>query len=108
MREPELQPREPGAGHAVSEAEDDLRLGSPEHGRRHTAARGTLINAGFQIGLSGLGTLKRLAVAAFLTREEFGIWGIILPILVTLIWVKEIGVADKYIQQRERDQKTEF
>src|SRR3954468_18952724 len=99
---------EPAAGHALSEAEDDYRLEPGEESLRHRAARGTIVNAAFQVGLSGLGTLKRVAVAGFLTRAEFGTWGIILPILVTLMWVKEIGVADKYIQQRDADQELAF
>jgi O-antigen/teichoic acid export membrane protein len=100
---------EPTPGHAISESEDDAGLhDQPGQGLRHVAARGTLINAAFQIGLSGLGTFRRIAVAAFLTREEFGLWGVILPIIITLAWIKEIGVADKYIQQREADQETEW
>ena len=97
-------------GHAISEAEaeDELQSAPAQPGLRHVAARGTIINASFQIGLAGLGTLRRLAVVGFLTREEFGVWGIILPILVTLSWVKQIGVMDKYVQQQERDQETEF
>ena len=96
-------------GQAVSESADEAALHDvPEGGLRRVAARGTLINAAFQIGLAGLGTFRRIAVAAFLTREEFGIWGVILPIIITLAWVKEIGIADKYIQQREPDQEAEW
>jgi O-antigen/teichoic acid export membrane protein len=98
----------PGAADPVSQAEDDLRLEAGPESLRRTAARGTLINAAFQVGLTGLGTFKRIAVAAFLTRAEFGTWGIILPILVTLVWVKEIGVMDKYIQNRQPDQELEW
>jgi O-antigen/teichoic acid export membrane protein len=75
--------------------------------RRHTAS-GALINSAFQIGLAGLGALQRVAVAAFLTREEFGLWGVVLTILVTLAWLKNIGIADKYIQQSEPDQEAAF
>ncbi len=75
---------------------------------RAHAARGTLINSAFQVGLSGLGALQRVAVAAFLTPEEFGIWGIVLGILVTLVWLKQIGIADKYVQQDEPDQEAAF
>lgn len=75
---------------------------------RHTAARGTIINASFQIGLAGLNTVKRLAVAGFLTRAEFGIWGITLSILITLLGLKQLGIGDKYIQQTERDQEAAF
>jgi O-antigen/teichoic acid export membrane protein len=102
------EPVEPHVADPVGESEDDLHILPGEHGLRRTAARGTIINAGFQIGLAALGTFRRIAIAAFLTREEFGIWGIILPILVTLSWIKQIGVMDKYIQQTEPDQEAEF
>jgi PST family polysaccharide transporter len=75
---------------------------------RQHAARGTLINSAFQVGLAGLGFLRRIVIAAFLTREEFGIWGILITTLMTLAWLKEIGVADKYIQQSEPDQEAAY
>jgi PST family polysaccharide transporter/lipopolysaccharide exporter len=75
---------------------------------RVRAARGTIVNSAFQVGLALLGLLKRVAVAAFLTREEFGVWGIILAVLVTLVWLKQVGIADKFIQQSEPDQEAAF
>jgi O-antigen/teichoic acid export membrane protein len=75
--------------------------------RRH-AAGGTLINAGFQTGLAAVSLLRGVAIAAFLTREEFGIWGVVLTILVTLAWLKEVGIVDRYIQQSEPDQEAAF
>jgi O-antigen/teichoic acid export membrane protein len=75
---------------------------------RQHAARGTMINAGFQVGLAGLGFLRRVLIAAFLTRAEFGIWGILITIIMTLSWLKEIGVADKFIQQAEADQEAAY
>src|SRR4051794_6384996 len=75
--------------------------------RRH-AARGTLINSAFQVGLAGLGFLRRLLIAAFLTRAEFGVWGIIVTTLITLSWLKDLGIADKYVQQNEDDQEAAF
>ncbi len=81
-------------GQAIPEAVDETRLAPATESLRHIAARGTVINAAFQIGLSGLATIKRLVVAAFLTRSEFGVWGIMLSILITLSWLKEIGVGD--------------
>ena len=75
---------------------------------RRTATRGTLINSGFQVGLSGLSTLQRLVVAAFLTRAEFGFWGVVASVLVNLGWLKNLGIADKYIQQSETDQARAF
>lgn len=79
-----------------------------ETGLRRRVARGTILNSGFEIGLAGLGGLQRVAVAAFLTREEFGIWGIVVSALITLGWLKDVGVADKYIQQSENDQELAF
>src|SRR5947207_5157600 len=75
--------------------------------RRHTA-RGTLINSGFQLGLTALGTFQRLAVAAWLTRAEYGLWGILIATLITLSVLKQVGIAGKYIQQNEPDQELPF
>src|SRR3954453_5531066 len=75
---------------------------------RVRTARGTLINSAFQVGLAGLGLLRRVSVAAFLTRAQFGVWGIILATLITLVWLKQVGIADKYIQQSEPDQERAF
>ena len=79
---------------------------SPDIGnlRRH-ATRGTVLTAGFAIGFAALGLLQRLTAAAFLTTEEFGFWAVVLTILVTLSWLKQLGIADKYIQQEEPDQE---
>lgn len=75
--------------------------------RRH-AARGTIINSGYQIGLSGLGLLQRLIVAAFIPLSDFGLWAVILTIVVNLSWLKNIGIADKYLQQDDDDQELAF
>ena len=89
---------------AVAEGRLDPGVGDL---RVHTA-RGTLINTGFQVGLAGLGLIKRVGVAAFLTREEFGVWGILLATLITLAWLKQVGIMDKYVQQAERDAEAAF
>lgn len=75
--------------------------------RRHTA-RGTLVNSCFQIGLYGLGTLERLVVAAWLTPGEYGFWGILFAALISLLWIKNAGISDKYVQQSEPDQELAF
>src|SRR3954451_3057733 len=75
---------------------------------RQHAARGTIINSAFQVGLAGVGFLRRIIIAAFLTRAEFGIWGLLVTTLMTLAWLKEIGVADKFIQQSEPDQEAAY
>jgi O-antigen/teichoic acid export membrane protein len=77
-------------------------------GLRHDTARGTVVNAVFQVGLAGLNLLRRLVVAAFLTAAEFGVWGILLATLLMVVFLKEAGLGDKYIQQAEADQERAF
>jgi polysaccharide transporter, PST family len=86
----------------------DRLLGVGGRNLRQHAARGTLINAGFQVGFAGLALLRRAVVAAYLTRAEFGVWGIVMTTVMTLSWLKQIGVADKYVQQNESDQEAAY
>jgi O-antigen/teichoic acid export membrane protein len=91
----------------AAEAVDD-RIDHGGRGLRRHAARGAVINSAFQVGLAALGFARRLIIAAFLTRAEFGIWGLLVTTLMTLAWLKEIGVADKFIQQSEPDQEAAY
>jgi polysaccharide transporter, PST family len=75
---------------------------------RQHAARGTLINSAFQVSFAGLSLLRRLVVAAYLTRAEFGVWSIVLTTVLTVGWLKQLGVADKYVQQNEPDQEAAY
>jgi O-antigen/teichoic acid export membrane protein len=75
--------------------------------RRHTA-RGTIINAAFRVSVAVLSLLRRVLVAAFLTPSELGVWGIVLITLMTLMFVKSVGISDKFIQQSESDQEVAF
>jgi O-antigen/teichoic acid export membrane protein len=75
--------------------------------RRHTS-RGTVINAAFQIGIAGLNLLRRMVVAIFLTRSEFGVWGAVLATLFLVLFIKDAGFGDKFIQQAEEDQEAAF
>ena len=76
---------------------------APEPSLRVRAARGTLVNAAFLIGLQSLGLLKGFVVAAFLTRSEYGVWGIALIAVGTLTWLKQVGIGDKYVQEEAPD-----
>jgi PST family polysaccharide transporter len=80
------------------------------HGRglRQHAARGTMINTVFLIALSGLGFVRGFVLAHFLTRADYGVWGILAVSLGTLLWLKQVGIGDKYIQQDEADQELAF
>lgn len=75
---------------------------------REHVARGTLINTAFLIGLSGLGLVRSFVLAALLTRADYGLWGVLAVSLGTLVWLKDVGIGDKYIQQDEEDQEKAF
>jgi O-antigen/teichoic acid export membrane protein len=75
--------------------------------RTHTA-RGVLINSFFDIGLTVLGFVRRVGIAAFLTQTEYGLWGLIVTTLITLSWLKQIGISDKYVQQDDPDEEHAF
>jgi len=77
-------------------------------GLREHSARGTIINAAFRISLAGLNLLQRFLVVAFLTPAEFGLWGLVFVGLMTLLFIKSVGVMDKFIQQSDSDQEVAF
>ncbi|MGI8904125.1 MAG: oligosaccharide flippase family protein [Solirubrobacteraceae bacterium] len=75
---------------------------------RARAARGTLINTAFTVGIGVLGLLKGFILAAFLSRSDYGVWGVIVVSLSTLLWLKQAGIGDKFVQQEELDQELAF
>jgi O-antigen/teichoic acid export membrane protein len=79
-----------------------------QEGLRHRAARGTLINAAFLAALTSLGLIKGFAVAGFLSRRDFGVWGVLVVTLGTLGWLKQVGISDRYLQQDDDDQELAF
>ncbi len=75
---------------------------------RAVAARGTLINSVFLVALAALGLFRGVILARFLDPEDYGIWGVLIISLGTLLWLKQVGIGDKYIQQDEADQELAF
>ena len=75
---------------------------------RRYAARGTVINALFTVGVSLISLLKGFALAAFLTRADYGVFGVLVAGLGTLVLLKNVGIGDKYVQQEEEDQELAF
>ncbi len=76
--------------------------------RRHVA-RGMLINTGFQVGLVAVSALRGLVVAAFLTRYDYGVWGLIGLTLWTALGLQSVfGAGQKYVQQSDEDQELAF
>lgn len=75
---------------------------------RQHAARGTAINAAFAVGVGLLAFLRGFVVASFLTAEELGLWGILVVGLGTLMWLRQAGIGDAYLQQDDEDQELAF
>lgn len=75
---------------------------------RQHAARGTVINAVFLIGVNALGLVRGFLVAGFITTAEYGVWGVVFISLGTLLVIREIGVSDRYVQQDDSDQERAF
>lgn len=55
-----------------------------------------------------LGFFKGFIVAGFLTATEFGVWGLLVISLGTLLWLAQLGIDDKYVQQDHPDQEKAF
>jgi O-antigen/teichoic acid export membrane protein len=75
---------------------------------RQHAARGVVINSLFDIGLGALGLIRGLVLAALVSTSDYGVWGILAVAFGTLLWLKQAGIGDKYIQQDEEDQELAF
>jgi O-antigen/teichoic acid export membrane protein len=75
---------------------------------RAFAARGVLVNTGFDVALSGLTLVQGFILAALLTRADYGIWGVLVVSLGVLARLKVVGISDKYVQQRDADQELAF
>jgi len=98
---------EPGDGQALEDRRSQL---VKRHGRglREHAARGTLVNTAFLVALSILGFIRGFVLAHFLSRADYGVWGILVVSLGTVLWLKQVGIGDKYIQQNDPDQEAAF
>ena len=60
------------------------------------------------IGLQLLGFFKGFIIAGYLTAADYGVWGLLVISLGTLLWLAQIGIDDKYIQQDHPDQEKAF
>ena len=75
---------------------------------RGFAARGMLINTGFDIGLALLSLSRGFLIAGLLTPSDYGVWGVLAVTLGVLSRLKVVGVGDKYMQQDDEDQELAF
>lgn len=97
-----------GAGVEESEAPPARALDTGGRSLRTHAARGVLVNGAFDIGLSGLGLIRGFALAAILSRSDYGVWGVLVVSLGVLASLKVVGISDKYVQQADPDQELAF
>lgn len=67
-----------------------------------------MINTAFLVGLSALGLVKGFVLAGFLSTDDYGVWGILAVSFGALLWLKQVGIGDKYIQQDDGDQELAF
>src|SRR3954452_5509587 len=88
--------------------DDDRFAAVGQRGLRAHTAQGAIVTSTFNIGYAALGMVQRVAVAAYLSASAFGFWGLIVTTLVTISWLKQVGVSDKYVQQDDEDQETAF
>lgn len=77
-------------------------------GLRRLAARGTIVNAGFVVGLDTLNLLRGFVVAALLSASQYGVWTVLVITIGTLGLLKDGIVGDKFVQQDEADQERAF
>lgn len=75
---------------------------------RSFAARGLIVNAAFDLGVSALILARGLILARLLSRTDYGVWGVLAVTLGMLAQLKMVGIADKYIQQEDEDQELAF
>ena len=75
---------------------------------RVRTARGTIINGAFLTLIMALGMLRGFVVAAFLTTAEYGVWGLLIAMIATLVVLKQVGIGEKYGQQDSDDDVRAF
>ncbi len=88
----------------MSDSRFDLRGRS----LRQHAARGTLVNTAFLVGLSTIGFVRGFVLAAFLVAADYGVWGLVIIALLLVTALQQVGIGDRYIQQDDRDQEAAF
>src|SRR5207247_792573 len=75
---------------------------------REHAARGSGVNAAFLIGLSALGLVRGFILAGLLEPRDYGVWGMLVVALGTVLFLRQAGIGDKFVQQDEPDQELAF
>ena len=77
-------------------------------GLRVRAARGTIVNTIYLLGINALAIAQGVVVARLLGPGEYGLWGLLLVTFGTLFALAAVGIDDKYINQDHPDQQAAF
>jgi O-antigen/teichoic acid export membrane protein len=75
---------------------------------RARTARGTIVNAAYTFGTSGIYVVQGIVLAALLSTRVYGLWGLLMAAYMTLLTLGSVGIDDKYIQQDDADQRRAF
>jgi O-antigen/teichoic acid export membrane protein len=75
---------------------------------RNRVARGTLVNSVYLVCVNALTIIQGLVAARLLGAAEYGLWGLLLIVFGTLVFLAGVGLNDKYIQQDHADQEAAF
>jgi O-antigen/teichoic acid export membrane protein len=67
-----------------------------------------LVNSLFTVLLQSLALVRGFVVAGFLSRTDYGLWGVLFVALRTVGWLRQFGIADRYVQQDEDNQEVAF
>ncbi len=67
-----------------------------------------MINTAFLVTINALTIVQGLLTARLLGAAEYGLWGLLLIIFGTLIYLSSVGLNDKYIEQDHADQEAAF
>src|SRR5207248_2406367 len=68
---------------------------------RRLAGRAGAVNVIYQVGLAAVVLLRGLAVGAFVSRADYGLWGLLGLAIWTALAVRYLGVNDRYVQQAD-------
>jgi O-antigen/teichoic acid export membrane protein len=101
-------PAEAPTTEQLTPAQRDDRLRGIANVRRHVA-NGMLITSVFQVGVVILTALRGLVVAGFISRSDYGLWGLVgFTLWAALGFKTQFGANDKYVQQSDEDQEHAF
>lgn len=84
------------------------RLPFPRSELRRRTLRGTLLTAGFLVGIDAFVLVQGLIVTRLLGPSQIGLYGVVSTTVLSLIALKRVGIDEAFVRQAEPDQELEF